>query len=131
MASRFALVNFLVCLVLGGAWAEGLFTWVADMPPTSIRMAAFMGLLWLAGVAFVLRRKWRVVFHIANELPMVGLVFTGVGIQLSGEGMKVLGAAGGLATFHTLIASLSTTFIGLALMIHLRALAFWCGDEHV
>jgi hypothetical protein len=131
MAKRFALTHFLLLAVGVAAWQAGLLGWVSGLPRSTWLMIAFLGLMWLAGVCFALAAQWRSVFHVANAIPLAGLIMTGLGIQIAGVSISEMSPEAALALFRGILQSMSTTFIGLALMVALRETAYWCSGTHL
>lgn len=131
MIARFTLTNFLVGAVGAAAWQIGLLDWAADLPQTTWEMIAALVAVWAGAVALALAGQWQAVYHVANVLPMLGLVMTGLGIQLSGHGIAQLTPEAAFVLFRGILQSMSTTFVALALMVHVRELAWWCGGEHI
>lgn len=131
MLIRFILVNFLVAAIIVGATASGMFGWAADLPRTTWLMVALLGGVWCAGMCFVIARNWAAVYHTSNLLPILGLVLTGLGIQIARHAAPSATADAHLFLFNAIIESMSTTFISVALMAHVRECAYWIGGEHV
>ncbi len=130
MILRFALVNFLTAALIVAAWQLGLGNWISDLPQSTWLMIGLLGLVWLAGIGFTLARQWGTVYHVANLLPILGLVLTGLGFQIARH--AAIGAPDEHAfMFTAIIQSLSTTFLSVALMAHLREVAWWVGGEHI
>ena len=129
--TRFVLVNFLTAAVAVAAWRGGLMGWAADLPLTTWEMLAALGAVWLGAIAFTLA-GWRAAcFHASNMLPMLGLIMTGIGIQLSGHSITQLTPESAFVLFRGILQSMSTTFVALALMVHVRERAFWIHGEHI
>lgn len=131
MLRRFILTNFLVVAVCVGAWQAGLLEWATALPRTTWLMVGFLVFMWFGGMCFALAGRWRTVFHVANAIPMAGLVLTGLGIQIAGSGITGMTPDAAFTLFRGILQSMSTTFIGLALMMSLRECAWWVGREHV
>lgn len=128
---KFALTNFLALAVLIAAWQSGMLPWLADLPHTTWLMLGGLVMAWAAGLLFALAHRWDTVFHVANALPMAGLVMTGIGIQLAGHGITEISPSAAFLLFRGILESMSTTFVALAMLIHLRELAYWMGAEHI
>jgi hypothetical protein len=131
MMRRFLLTNAMVLTVGAAAWQAGLLEWAKALPQTTWLMIGFLFLMWIGGMAFAIAGQWRTVFHIANAIPMAGLVLTGIGIQVAGAGITGMTPDAAFALFRGILQSMSTTFIGLALMMSLREISWWVGSEHV
>lgn len=128
---RFLLTNFLAIAVAVAGWQAGLLAWLTDLPQTTWLMIGALAAGWCAGMIFAVASRWAAVFHVANALPMAGLVMTGIGIQLAGHGISQMTPDSAFVLFRGILESMSTTFIALVFMMHLRELAFWMAAEHI
>ena len=131
MLRRFLLTNFLVVSVCVGAWQAGLLEWMAQLPRTSWMMVGFLVLVWASGLVFVAMGRHKEVFHAANLLPMLGLLGTIIGVQLSGAAIHEMSPEAAFTLFRGIILAMPMTAISLFLMVWLRELQFWCSREHV
>lgn len=128
---RFALTNFLAGAVVVGAWQSDMLPWLGDLPHTTWLMLGGLFAGWIAGLLFAVAGRWSTVFHVANALPMAGLVMTGLGIQIAGHGITSMSPDAAFALFRGILESMSTTFVALAAMMWLRELAYWMSGEHI
>jgi len=102
-----------------------------QLPKSEYIMMAFLIFLFLSGVFYCLKRKWETVYFVANTLPIWALICLGLTIynslvnahEVSPEvAFNILKAAG--------LGILINAF-GIFLMLWLKKLAYFMGNEHV
>ena len=129
MARKFLLTNFLVSVVCVAAWYAGLLDWSATLPHHVWLVLGFMAAVLLGGVALAAAKRWDAVGHVAHSLPAIGLLGTAISIQGAAGGITEMSPEAAFALFHGIITALPPTAAGIAGLLALRELSFWCSGE--
>lgn len=128
-ASRFIVVNtMLLSIVCVALWAN-FFAGFFILNKMEYAMIGFLFVYFLFGVIAAWRENWEVTRHIANGLPMWALTFTGIGIVNAAIGLTGTDTNTLLMVFKNLALAISPNIVGVFLMVWLREIALWCGNE--
>ena len=131
MRPAFIVTNVILFSVIGAAGWLGLLSPLLLMPHYEIVISCFVALLWAFGIGAALLGKTKIVYHIANGLPMYGLAGTGISIILAITSVHALNSTTAFDVFRAVGLSLAINFEGIIGMIWLRELAFWDQKEHI
>lgn len=115
--------------LLGSAWWADFFLGFSKLHGMEYAMISFLFFYFLIGTVASLLKKWEIVRHVANGLPMWALVFTGLGIINAVAIMTNTDTETLLSVFKNLTLAISPNIVGVFLMIWLREIALWCGHE--
>lgn len=127
--SKFIVINTMLISLLGSAWWADFFLGFSKLHGMEYAMISFLFLYFLIGTVASLLKKWEIVRHVANGLPMWALVFTGLGIINAVTIMTNTDTETLLSVFKNLTLAISPNIVGVFLMIWLREIALWCGHE--
>lgn len=127
--SRFIIANTMLISLLVSAWWSNFFSGVFSLDRIELAMISFLFLYFFVGIICSWTKKWNIVRHIANGLPMWALTFTGIGIinaaiQLTSANTDTL-----IFVFKHLALAISPNIVGVFLMVWLREIALWCANE--
>lgn len=115
--------------LLGSAWWANFLFGFSKLHMMEYVMILFLLAYFMVGIISSLFKKWEIVRHIANGLPMWALVFTGIGIINAAIGLSNTETDTLLIVFKNLALAISPNIVGVFLMIWLREIALWCGHE--
>jgi hypothetical protein len=89
------------------------------------------GLFLYSGIGFIAAffKKWSIVRHIANGIPMWALACTGLGMSLAIYYMGDISSDSLIPVFKTIALSIFPNIVGIFLLAWLREIAFWTGNE--
>jgi hypothetical protein len=127
--AKFIVINTMLISLLGSAWWAGFFDGFLNLHGMEYAMMLFLLAYFMIGIISSLFKKWEIVRHIANGLPMWALVFTGIGIINAAIGLANTETDTLLIVFKNLALAISPNIVGVFLMIWLREIALWCGHE--
>jgi len=127
--AKFMVINTMLISLLGSAWWAGFLTGFLKLHGIEYAMILFLFAYFIIGVITSILKKWEIVRHIANGLPMWALVFTGIGIINAAIGLSNTETETLLTVFINLALAISPNIVGVFLMIWLREIALWCGHE--
>jgi hypothetical protein len=128
---NFVSVNIFMVLVAFLAWKAGLIVNLDQLPQHEYIMMGFLIFFWFIGLIFCLLKSWDTVYLVANTIPIWALICLGLNIyipvasahEISSEvAFNILKAAGQGVLINS---------FGIFLMLWLKKLAYFMGDEHV
>lgn len=128
---RFVVVNGMVLALLFAAWRLGMFAGFPALGAVELIMVGFLAAYAIAGAIAAFLGHWEACAHIANSLPMIALAFTGLGLILAVAGLGALTPEAMAAVFRNLAFSIVPNIAGVALMVWLREIAWYCAREEV
>jgi hypothetical protein len=131
---RFIALNAVLAALLTAAWWAGLLAAFASVAPLEIAMLALLAAYFLSGLVSAWQGCWAAVRHTANGLPMLALVFTGLGLVLAVSGPELAGALSPEAmvkVFRNLALAILPNVVGVFLMAWLREIAFWLEGKEI
>lgn len=126
---RFTLVNFIVASVAVAAWQFGMLDWLGALPRTTWLSIWFLVIVWGGGVLFAAAGRWETTAFIGNSLPILGLLATGISIQIAAASLHAITPDAALAVFQGIIRAMPPTFVGLFGFVAIRELCYWCAGD--
>lgn len=129
--SRIIFFIFLtVCLIwLGGLL--GLLDSFRVLGRDEFLMLGGLGAYAALGLWGVFRRDFPMVSQVSHDLPILALVFTGLGLLLAINGLRELDQASMTVVFKQLGFAISPNVLGVGLMFWFRALCYWVAGERI
>jgi hypothetical protein len=129
--AKFIIVHVTIAAVVFALWRAGA---LASLPKLSWVEVVLLGCLLLyalPGFIAAIQRKWTVVRHIGNGVPMWAICFTVLGLILTVTSIKDMTPESLTSAFRNIILSLAPNLLGMLLMNWLRELAWWLGHEEI
>jgi len=128
---RFLLTNFLLAAVIAGIVALHLLSFIWQMPTAELGIGGFLLFLWALGIVFAVLGRWRTVYHIANGLPVWGLVGCVLTVVATASRVTNLTPETAVEVFRGVAFGLICTGTGAFGFLWLRELAYFVGEEHI
>lgn len=123
---KFVIMNASLAGLTYAAWHLGFFAGFPSLGLTETAMIWCLVAYALFGAAMAFRGRWDACAHVANSLPMIALGFTGLGLILAAAQIHDLTPTALAVVFQSLAFSIAPNVVGVALMVWLRTLAWYC-----
>jgi hypothetical protein len=131
MRPRFVIVNAaLIALVIAG-FAVGMFAALPSLGMAEKIMLGMLGCLTLFGLALGFAGRWDDAAHIALVLPMLGLVFTGLGLLNAVFGLGALTPDALAVVFRQLGFAIAPNVVGVLGMGWITIVGWWAARVQV
>jgi len=129
--ARFIVTNGIMAVMLFGAVMGNWFMGFFSLGYIEIIMGGFLLMYFIGGAIAATRKRWDIVKHVANGLPMWALAFTGIGIINAAAGLVDASTEQLIQVFKNLALAIAPNIIGVLLMVWLREIAMWCSGEEI
>jgi hypothetical protein len=129
--TNFIVIHVTIAAITFALWRGGA---LASFPALNVEETVLLSCLVLyaiPGFIAVFQRKWAVVKHIGNGVPMWAICFTVLGLILTVASIKDMTPDSLTGAFRNIILSLAPNLVGMLLMNWLRELAWWLGREEL
>ena len=123
---KFIVLNSFVALLLFAAWYIGLFTACSLLSTYEYIMLAALTCYSLIGFGSAFLKRWSIVEHIANAVPMYALAMTGLGMTLVIAQMGSVTSSSLVSVLKSITLAIFPNILGVMLMAWLNEIMFWC-----
>lgn len=128
---RFILFNLMVVALLICAGLFGLLQPFLSLGSLEWSMLGALLVYGSVGAVALTLDKSQITSHVAHSLPILGLVFTGLGLLLAASQFSSIDPSALARIFHELVYAISPNVVAVGLMFWLREMAWWVYQKSI